>query len=240
MVRMPTEPIERALEFFSNPSVGLIEKIPCPKQLNLSGRQGDGVNTLPVNLPGETRPDGIVSHPAGIASRAGGPERKRKSAPAGTGSDSQSSSKYKKTSASNQKPFQKPTQQEWLAYMASILVPSQAAEKAFHHYEAVGWTVGRNNRPMMDWKAAAQTIKCNHIKEGGTLLGDGPTHKEPDGWREWYVKTYPPDKYPYNLATKPEHGRICRILCGMSFLQSRKRRMQRDGRNRWDGCAVQR
>ena len=82
--------------------------------------------------------------------------------------------------------------------MASIGVPPRAAEKAFCHYETVGWTVGRNNRPMKDWKAAARTIKCNYVNEGGVLLSDGQEspHKEPAGWREWFTEVYPPDEYP--------------------------------------------
>jgi len=211
MGMVPEDQFKAAFDLFLE--IGVIQAVECPRELvrsgNWSGREEEQVIQVRLSaddFEGEnTKSSGRKNHASGRKSRTPGSKsttsganirevKLREGERTHGGAVSRSSANDRKVPKA--KPFHKPTREEWLTYLASILVPPQAAEKAFNHYETVGWTVGRNNRPMKDWKAAARTVKCNFTDEGGTLLSDGHAHKEPSGWREWFVNAYPPDEFP--------------------------------------------
>jgi len=55
------------------------------------------------------------------------------------------------------KRFVAPTETQWLAFAATLSppFPATAASRAWNHYVANGWKVGKS--PMKDWKAACRT-----------------------------------------------------------------------------------
>jgi hypothetical protein len=63
--------------------------------------------------------------------------------------------------------FVKPTVEEMIEYGSEISLPEIEAKKAHNYYETRGWTVGKANSPMADWKSALRNWKIGWKERGG-------------------------------------------------------------------------
>lgn len=62
--------------------------------------------------------------------------------------------------------FTKPTIEEVASYVKEIS-GSINPRRFIDYYESVGWTVGKNSKPMRDWKAAVRSWQAREQKGGG-------------------------------------------------------------------------
>lgn len=82
------------------------------------------------------------------------------------------------------KRFVAPTEQQWISYAATLSppFPATAASKAWNHYVANGWKVGR--APMKDWKAACRLCHGNHTERPGNEPPKPPTPTKKHPWEQ--------------------------------------------------------
>lgn len=58
----------------------------------------------------------------------------------------------------------RPSEEEFVAYAATLDFPELPAREAFAHYELVGWVQGKNHHQIKSWKHAVVTSKTNWLR----------------------------------------------------------------------------
>lgn len=50
---------------------------------------------------------------------------------------------------------------DWMAYGDELGMTREEAQKAYDHYSACGWLIGKARKPMRDWRAVCRTAAAN-------------------------------------------------------------------------------
>lgn len=62
--------------------------------------------------------------------------------------------KLKKTKSIAHAKFKIPTKEEFIAYADEKKIPRSIAGDCWYYYDKIGWTIGKDQKPMVSWKSA--------------------------------------------------------------------------------------